>query len=168
MLSFSKFQFCPSCSTENIYQNSEKSFLCNSCGFTYFHNPAPAVGAIVFDGKKLLLCRRAFDPSKDKLDFPGGFVDYQETLEQALVREVKEELNLEVTNIEYFASLTNLYEYKKVIYPTVDVFFKCQAKDLSRLSVADDVASYEWENIENLNIDDLAFDSGKKIIKKLK
>lgn len=62
----------------------------------YPKKPVVGVGAIILDGDKILLEKRKNDPSKGKWTVPGGLVDLGETVEQAVIREVKEETRLEV------------------------------------------------------------------------
>ena len=165
MLKYCQFLFCPRCSSKNIEFCENKAVKCIDCDFVYFHNTSAAVASIIEKDKKILFCRRALDPSKGKLDLPGGFVDYNESLEQALKRELKEELNLEIKNIKYFASLPNIYEYKTVTYFPVDVFFISNISDDSKeISAADDVESFLWIDIKSINFDDIAFKSVRKII----
>lgn len=52
------------------------------------------VDAIVHDNQNMVLIRRKDNPYKGKLALPGGFVNQDETLEQAVLRELKEEINL--------------------------------------------------------------------------
>ncbi len=54
-----------------------------------------AVDAIVLCGDKIVLIRRKNEPYKDRLALPGGFVERDETVEQAVVRETKEETGLD-------------------------------------------------------------------------
>ena len=54
------------------------------------------------------------------LDLPGGFVDENERLEEALQREVKEELGISIDNWKYLTSQANRYLYKGIAYPTCD------------------------------------------------
>lgn len=51
---------------------------------------------IITSDKKLILVKRAFDPYKDDWAFPGGIVEYGETVESAAIREAKEETGLDV------------------------------------------------------------------------
>ena len=57
----------------------------------------------------MLLVQRAQQPSKGKLDFPGGFVDYNGSNEQALITELLEELQLPIDNMEYLFCYPNRY-----------------------------------------------------------
>ena len=166
MLKFSKFIFCPHCASKNIVEQTEKSMECCDCGFVYFHNSAIAVATLIEKEGKILLCRRAFDPGKGKLDLPGGFVDYHESLEDALKREAKEELNVDIKNIKYFSSSSNTYLYKGITYFPTDVFFTCEiASNYVDMKVADDVAEFMWLALKDINLDDIAFESVKKMLK---
>jgi len=65
-----------------------------------YRNPKLTVDGIVFEDGKVLLIKRKRDPFKGRWALPGGFVNYNEKVEDAVVREVKEETNLE-TEIDY-------------------------------------------------------------------
>jgi mutator protein MutT len=62
----------------------------------YPERPIVGVGAIVVDGDRVLLVKRAHEPLKGEWSLPGGAVDVGETLEQAIRREVREETCLDV------------------------------------------------------------------------
>src|SRR5437879_6952183 len=58
--------------------------------------PVPAACAIVFRGSQVLLVRRRDPPSQGRWSIPGGAVEVGETVEQAVVRETREETTVEV------------------------------------------------------------------------
>lgn len=61
--------------------------------------PRVAVSAAIFFGNKILLVKRGTKPSKGMWAFPGGKVKYWENLVEALKREIKEEVGLDITPI---------------------------------------------------------------------
>ena len=63
---------------------------------SYPPRPVVGVGAVVLDGNRVLLIRRANEPLKGQWSLPGGGVELGETLEQAVAREVQEETGLDV------------------------------------------------------------------------
>ena len=62
----------------------------------YPDRPIVGVGAVIVDGDRVLLVKRAHEPLKGEWSLPGGAVEVGETLEAALVREVREETGLDV------------------------------------------------------------------------
>jgi len=70
---------------------------------------------------------RGREPGKGGWDLPGGFVDPGETAEEALQREVREEVGLEVAATRYLGSWPNTYEYGGIRYRTLDLGFVCIA-----------------------------------------
>jgi 8-oxo-dGTP diphosphatase len=70
-------------------------------------NPVPAVGAVIIKDGNILLVKRGSEPAKGKWSVPGGSVEFGETLEEALKREVVEETGLTV-DIKKLAGIYNL------------------------------------------------------------
>jgi ADP-ribose pyrophosphatase YjhB (NUDIX family) len=122
---------------------------------------AAAVAAIIEYEGKILLTRRAREPQMSMLDLPGGFVDYGEKAEEALVREVYEELNLHVREMRYLTSAANIYVYKGVRYQVLDILFVCPVSDVEGIKARDDVSGFEFFRPDEVPIEELAFESTK-------
>lgn len=158
-----KFQYCPICGSPHFEINNIKSKKCKDCGFSYYLNASSATVALIVNEKdELLVVRRKNAPGKDMLDMPGGFVDMDETGEEAMAREVKEETGLEATEVSYQFSYPNTYLYSGFLVHTLDMFFKVKVKDLSHIEAMDDAAAYYWIPFSEIDIDKFAFDSIKK------
>ena len=80
------FNCCPACGSSDIVFDDDKKLICWQCAFTYYHNVAAAVAAILEYDNKIVLIKRAKEPGKGKLDLPGGFVDPKESAEQKRTR----------------------------------------------------------------------------------
>lgn len=155
-------RFCPVCGAEAFRAVSQKQFECVDCGFVYFQNVAAAAGAVIEAEGQVLLVERATEPDKGMLDLPGGFVDPGETLEQALVRELQEELNLqlEVGDCgDYLCSSVNEYPYRGVLYHSLDLFFLLRLEQQPVIKPADDVGGYRWFEPEEVPFEAVAFRS---------
>ncbi len=161
------FQFCPKCGARGMVR--EKNCLnCTSCGFIYYLNPVSSVIAIIRNERnQILLTRRKFEPHIGKLDLPGGFVDFNETLEEALQREIKEELNIEVANLNYFASFPTEYPFKQVIYQPIDAVFECSVKNWEGMAPCDDVAEICFRLPREVRFEEIAFSSNCRILELL-
>lgn len=95
--------FCGRCGTPTQIRNHERARECPNCGQIHYPRIAPAIMALVRRGREFLLARSPhFAPGM--YSALAGFVEPGETLEQTLVREVREEVGIEVTNVRYFAS----------------------------------------------------------------
>jgi ADP-ribose pyrophosphatase YjhB (NUDIX family) len=138
---------------------------CSSCGLKYFHNTAAAVGGIIVSPQGVLLAERAHEPSKGKLDVPGGFTDYNESLEDTLRRELFEELGIKVTKYRYIASFPNEYQYSGITYFTADAIFLVDWEETFKMVPNDEIAKIHFVEIQRLDVNNLAFASTRRAFK---
>jgi NAD+ diphosphatase len=143
MLSHTGFTYCPRCGKRPLAEFDGNAMRCEQCGYVYFHNCASCVAAIILVRDGIVLTVRKTAPKKGMLDLPGGFCNYGESLEQALAREVKEEINLDIGDISYFGSFPNTYCYKSVTYFTTDTVFTCTTPDFSDAASNDEIADIQ-------------------------
>ena len=132
--------------------NNEKSRKCDNCGFTYYANPCSATAAFIIneDGEMLVL-RRGKEPAKVTLDLPGGFADMDETLEEAMRREIREETGIEVESMEYQFSIPNIYRYSGIDIHTLDAFYFCPVKSGTQAKPDDDAAECLWLPVNDIH-----------------
>lgn len=158
-------KYCPRCGSAHYNSHSSKSQKCDECGFVFFTNAAGAVAAIITNAQgEILLTTRAFDPGKGLLDLPGGFVDPGESVEQALHREIAEELSIHISSFTYFGSFPNEYVYGGILYYTIDLVYECEIADFSSIQVADDVSGYGFYKPSVEILEHIGLPSIKKII----
>lgn len=159
------FRFCPSCGKTNQNVGSNP-FQCVDCDFVYYFNPVIAVAGVVTDNEgQVLLLRRGRDPGRGKLGLPGGFVDPGESTEDALVREVKEETNLDVQRLDYIKSFPNTYTYRDVTYVVTDVFYACEVKSLDSLQLqASEIDGHMFCHPGETELSEMAFESNRKAV----
>ncbi len=154
------FKYCPGCGQSTIKRVEDKRFYCDSCKFVYYHNVAAAVAGIIETDEGILFTVRKHAPCLGKLDLPGGFVDYHETAEDGLKREIKEELNIELSQLKYLCTTyNNQYLYKSINYHTLDLIFICHAKSLDNIIPQDDIMDYHFVKRCQINFDMISFDS---------
>ena len=93
-----------------IYKKTDleqkKRKVCKKCGFIDYKNPKIVAGSLVVKNKKILLCRRAIEPSYGKWTFPSGYLDANETPEEGAIREAKEEVNIKIKLKKLFIIFT--------------------------------------------------------------
>jgi ADP-ribose pyrophosphatase YjhB (NUDIX family) len=153
-----QFRYCPRCGQPWSRTGAEPVLHCAACDFLLHFNPTVGVGGFVADAAgRLLWARRSKDPAKGKLGLPGGFVDFGETAETALRREIREEVNLEVGALRFLCSQPNDYPYRGITVAVLDLFFVAPALDTSGLRALDGVESVHWIPLGDLDLDDVAF-----------
>ena len=164
-----QFKFCPKCGSSHFVENNIKSKRCETCGFVYYFNPSSSTIAIIINSNdELLVATRAHDPAKGTFDLPGGFVDMNETGEEAVIREIKEETGLHVSQAKYMFSIPNTYVYSGFEVHTLDLVYLCKVDDTRNIKAEDDVASLQFIKISELNPDLFGLRSVKEVIQEIK
>jgi len=107
-----EFNFCPRCAaplaTRELGGLPRRACLAGECGFVYWDNPAPVVAALVERDGMIVLARNHAWPEK-MFGLITGFLERDEAPEQAVAREVKEELNLDT----HAAALIGVYPFQR-------------------------------------------------------
>ncbi len=161
-------KFCPRCGSAHFPATGSRSFKCSDCSFNYYANSSAAVAVLLFNEKgELLFTRRAIEPHLGKLDLPGGFIDPLETAEQAAVREIQEELGIEIHSLKYFCSFPNEYVFSGFSVYTLDLAFLAKTESLHDMTAMDDISSFEFYNPHDIDLEELPSISMKNIIKEL-
>ena len=162
---FKVFKFCPQCGKPGLSTDTEKSLICGNCGFRYFINMNAAVAAIIRNEKnEVLFTIRKHDPASGLLDLPGGFVDPGETAEEAVKREILEELNLKISIIDFVGTFTNKYIYAEIEYQTLDLIFNCSVDSFKHLQVADDVSGYVFRDPASVKREEIGLESIRNVV----
>jgi NAD+ diphosphatase len=162
------FRYCPKCGAAAMCRVGPKLLRCEACGFEFYLNPAAAVAGLIFDARgRLLITVRGREPGKGMWDLPGGFVDPGESAEDALAREVREEVGLEVTAMRYLGSQPNTYEYMGVPYATMDLVFACDVPDATKATPhEDDIEGILFKAPREIDPGRFAFASLAKLVER--
>ncbi|MBF6640854.1 NUDIX domain-containing protein [Flavobacterium sp. J49] len=161
------FKFCPHCGSQDFVYTNNFKFSCHTCDFVLYHNIAAAVAIVFTHQDKILFTVRNVEPDKGKLDLPGGFIDPDETAEQAACREIKEELGLAIASqeLKYITTSPNNYLYKNVAYRTMDIFYECPLSDeLIEVAAKDEIKDLIWIRRDQINLQAIGFVSIRKVI----
>jgi NAD+ diphosphatase len=96
-------RYCGKCGKPTTKKNGELAMSCAACNLLFYPRIAPAVMVLVLRDDKVLLARSPhFTPGV--FSALAGFVEAGETLEECAIREVREEVGIEITNLRYFRS----------------------------------------------------------------
>lgn len=158
------FKFCPGCK-EEIHTTSNRLINCINCGFHFYFAPALANGVFIKNKKgEILLVKRKNNPNKSFWDTPGGFIEFQETFEQSVRREIKEELGITLRSFQYFGSYCDRYLYKNINYFSLIVIYTSEITT-KKLIARDDITEVCFFSKEKLPWKKLAFSWLKKALK---
>jgi NAD+ diphosphatase len=94
---------CPRCGEPTVSIKGERGKRCLRCKYDHYPHLHPAVIILIRDGDRVLLTRKALW-AKGRYGLVAGFVDIGESLEAAARREIREEVGVEVRDLQYVAS----------------------------------------------------------------
>ena len=93
-------KFCSQCGesvTQRIPEGDNRiRYVCDRCETIHYQNPNIVAGCIPVYGDQILLCKRAIEPRYGMWTLPAGYMENEETVEQAALRESVEEANANV------------------------------------------------------------------------
>lgn len=163
------FTFCPKCGSKNFKISSPFSKKCDLCGFEYFKNPVVGVAALIFNKEGKILClQREREPGFGLLALPGGFVDLNESIETAIIRETKEETGIDITNPTLLDNIPNTYIYCGMDQYPLDFYFVAYLKNEQSLKPqAGETSHLRFVSIEEITPESFAMQSTRLFLKNL-
>ncbi len=154
-------RFCPLCGgplrREPVPPDHREQSVCSRCRFVFYLNPKLVAGTIPEQDGRVLLTRRAIDPGRGLWTFPGGFVDFGETVADAALRETLEETGLRVE----LTGLLNVYSY-----PGAPVIVVYRARVTGGTPTpCDENDAVQWMATGDIPWDRLAFPSTREALR---
>ena len=121
-------KFCSNCGGPVVHRvppgDNLPRYVCDACATIHYQNPRMVVGCLPEWRSKVLLCRRAIEPRHGYWTLPAGFMENDETVAQAALRETMEEANARV-------ELGDMYSVLSVPHVSqVHVFYRAALLDL--------------------------------------
>jgi 8-oxo-dGTP diphosphatase len=157
----STIRFCPLCgaplAAEPVPPDHREQMVCSRCRFVFYLNPKVVAATIPERDGATLLTRRSINPGLGLWTFPGGFVDFGETVTDAAVRETFEETGLKVD----LTGLLNVYTY-----PGAPVIIVYRARVIGgTLTTCDENDALEWVTPKQIPWETLAFQSTREALR---
>lgn len=137
--------FCSVCGNDHLFNAAEGAFECSCNNSPKYPSISPCIITLIHDEDKILLGRSKFFP-QNMYSTLAGFIEAGESAEQALAREVKEEVNVDVTDITYYSSQSWPFPAQLMLgylckYKSGDIFLNDEELEDAR-----------WFNINDLPI----------------
>ncbi|WP_051595112.1 NUDIX hydrolase [Hyphomonas pacifica] len=121
--------------------------VCSHCQFVDYINPKIVAGSVVTKRDKIVLCKRAIAPRKGFWTLPAGFMEEGESVDQAAMREAREEANAEIRLEQVLA----IYSVPRI--SQVQVMFRAELlSDISAGPESEEVGLFDWKGIPWANL----------------
>lgn len=158
------YRYCPLCGGK-MQQAEQSKLCCSNCGKNQFIMPNTCTSIIITNNQnQILLAKRKIEPKKDFWDLPGGFLQPNETAEDGAIREIKEELGIDIEKLEYVGSAYDTYLYQEIDIPTLSIVFTTRVSD-EKLTPQDDVSMVQFFDQEDIPFEKIAFGSMAEAVK---
>lgn len=159
-----EYKFCPRCghALELKQMGDRMRPVCPRCGFVFYVNPTPAAGTLVEDDGHVLLIRRAVNPRKGYWALPAGYMEADESAEEAAIRETREETGLEVA----LDALLNVFSFEDATHQRgVLILYRAHVVG-GTLRPGDDAEDARWFAPHELPPDkDIAFETHRHALR---
>ncbi|MCH9027288.1 MAG: NUDIX hydrolase [Proteobacteria bacterium] len=152
-------KFCSDCGQPVVQKvprgDTLPRHICESCGTIHYQNPKMVVGCVTehADGR-ILLCKRSIEPRLGYWTVPAGFMENDETLEQAAARETREEALATVEILDLFA-VVNVTRARQV-----HLFFRARMIG-DEFGAGDESLEAAWYREQDIPWEEIAFRSGE-------
>ena len=163
-----EIKFCRRCGAP-LQDKGRGAFLCQK-GHRRFYKSQVAANILLLNERgELLVGVRANDPGKGYWDVPGGFCDYDEDFNHAIVREAEEELGLKSSDYsepQYLMNGIDYYHWEGEDEPVINIIFWARLKGSPAVKAADDITELMWVPLKQVDLNKFAstFVSIKKAI----
>lgn len=156
-----EFRHCPLCGAglEAKLVEGRKRLVCPRCFWIRYLNPLPCSAAFVANSHdEILLVQRGVEPGRGKWGLPSGFIEIEETPEEACLRELQEETGLSGR----IKALIGVFSQLSLVYKRVIIIgFSVEAE--GKLSPGSDSIAADY--FSTCRLPEIAFTTHKQIIK---
>lgn len=157
-----RYRFCPACGAplhrRLLHPDDPPRLVCSSCAGVVYLDPKVVACVILEIGGKILLMRRKRPGGLERWLLPGGYVDEGEQVEQAAIREIREEVLLDIT----LDGLVGVFSYSG--WPPVIIVYHARL-DQARPQPGEETEDLDLFAPEDIPWDSLAFPSTRDALK---
>jgi NADH pyrophosphatase NudC (nudix superfamily) len=159
-----RFSYCPQCgapTTEREVDGRPRD-ECRACSRVYFDNPAPAVGLVLMRDDQILLARRASKELRGAWMIPGGFIESDETVEAAVIREAREELGIAAEIVRLLDASSG---FEVPGRPVIGVYYEIR-RTSGEVAAHSDIDRAEFYRLDATP--ELVFDGDRRVLARLR
>lgn len=158
-------RYCPACAgrLRLVQVEGRRRRRCPRCGWTFYANPVPAAVALIVEGRRVLLTRRARPPYAGTWDLPGGFLEAGEPPERGLRRELREELGIGTRAARFLGFATD--RYGPGGFAVLTLIYRVRPAR-GPLRPADDVTEARWFPLAAVPFRSIGFPSMRRALRR--
>ena len=140
-------KFCYKCGGTNTFglKEGRDRYFCNHCLTVHYQNPKPTATLLCIENNQILLGRRALPPKRGLWGLLGGFVELNETLDEAATRELKEESNLNGNLKKIIGTCSH---FNSIFGDVLLIGILMKIKTWDNMLASDDVSELKFFNLE--------------------
>lgn len=144
--------YCSHCGTELTTKQIEgrERAYCTNCEQPVYQNAKPCAGTIVVDESAVLLVKRTNPPAVGSWSLPAGFLEVDETPEDAAARELAEETGVSVSTDELRLFETNLVAHADGNHVLVIIYRTTRQQTTGPVVAGSDAADAQFWNVDEL------------------
>lgn len=157
------YKFCSICGAR--LKIAGKNLACTKCSFVNYRNARPTVTAIILHKNRILLTKKNHPPFKGWWDLFGAFIDRGESPDEALKRELTEEVGLKIKSKKFFGIYLGTYPSSFDPFYILSVVYIVRPQS-GKIGIFDkkELADARWFAKKELP-SKIAFDSNQKVLK---
>ncbi len=140
---FRTHQFCGKCGAKTVERKDDRAMVCNHCKIFSYPRLSPSIIVLVHKGDQVLLARNHRFPD-GMYSTLAGFVEPGESIENTLIREVREEVGVKVHNLEYLGSQPWPFPNSLMLG------FHAEYESGDIVLQEEEIADAQWFDIDNL------------------
>lgn len=149
--------FCSECGAKVVLQavagDQRERYVCSECGKTHYQSPNVLVAAYICVGEEILWIKRGIPPAVGKWAMPGGFMENDETPEDAVCREIREETGIEIPVDQMIpVSVSTILHMAQT-----HLVFRCHLEEKPQTTQTEEAIEFGWFGEEDLPWAELAF-----------
>lgn len=145
---------------------------CNTCKFIFWNNPRPVVSGLIIHNEKVLLIKRGGQTYNNYWSLPGGIIDFLESPEDALRREIYEETQVNIEKYRLIDAYLIIYNpnglEKLPSHTSIDLVYRCSMRSKDQFKKTEpevlDIGLFPTDDLPNK----IAFKHREMIIKHFK
>ncbi len=145
-----------------VTEEGRRRRRCPACGFTFYDDPVPAAVALVVGRRGVLLARRGAAPYRGTWDLPGGFIEAGERPDEALRRELREELGVSTRSLRLLGFATD--RYGRAGSPILALIYAARVG--GEPAAGSDVAAVRWFPPDALPWRRIGFPSARRALRR--